>query len=106
MTVVQLHVPDTLSQRFDALAAQAGQSREQMIIEAMETYLNQIAEEAAAVVAGIAEADRGEVVEATVLSAENEAALRARGVTSEQLAAISEEVRREFEEFYGVSLCE
>ena len=78
MTAVQLRLPDNLSQQFDALAAQAGHSREPMIIEAMKSCLMQSAEEDAAVALGIAEADRGEVVEATVVSAENEASLRAR----------------------------
>jgi predicted transcriptional regulator len=104
--VIQLQVPDELTRRFDELAQHVGQSREEVIIEVLEAYLAQIAEDDARLEAAIAAADRGEIVDAEVVSAENEAYLRTRGVTSEQLAAISEEVRREFEVFYGVSLCE
>jgi predicted transcriptional regulator len=104
--VIQLQVPDNIRQRFDELAQHAGQSREEVIIEAMEAYLAQIAEEDAAVAAGIAQADRGEVVDAEVVSAEAKAILLARGMTREQLAAIRAEVRAEMEAAYGVSLCE
>ncbi len=106
MTVMQLHLPDDLTQRFDELAQHAGQSREQVIVEVLEAYLAQIAEEDARLKAAIAAADRGEVVDADAADAEMEAWLLARGVTPEQLAAIGEETQREAEAFYGVSLCE
>jgi predicted transcriptional regulator len=104
--VIQLQVPDDMTRRFDELAQHAGQSREEVILEALEAYLSQIAEDGARLEAAIAAADRGEVVDAEVAHAEDEAMLLARGVTPEQMAAIRAEVFAEMEGAYGVSLCE
>jgi predicted transcriptional regulator len=106
MTVLQLEVPDEITQRVDALARHAGQSPEQLILEVLADYLAQIAEEDARLEAAMAAADRGDVVDAEVVRAEDEAYLLSRGMTREQLDAIGEEVRREYDAFYGVSLCE
>jgi len=103
---MQLQVPDTLTERYDVLAQQIGQQPENVMLKALESYLLQIAIDDARLVDAIAAADRGEVVDAEAVSAENVAYLRSRGVTEEQLAVIGSEVKREVETFYGISTCE
>lgn len=43
MTVMHLQVPDELTRRFDELAQHAGQSLEQVIVEALEAYAARVA---------------------------------------------------------------
>lgn len=106
MTVTQLQLPDDLTRRFDELAQHAGQSREQVMVEALEAYLAQIAEEAARIEEARAEIARGEFVTAEEIRAED-AVFRAQlGLSPEQLAVIKAEAEREADAFYGVSLCE
>jgi predicted transcriptional regulator len=105
-TMTQLAVPNEFLERIDELARHAGKRREDIMLEALESYLAQIAEDDAALQAAIAEADRGDVIDADVIHAED-AIFRARlGLAPEELAAIRDEVRREAEAFYGVTLCE
>lgn len=65
------------------------------MLEVLEAYLEQIAE-----------ADRGEVVDAEVVHADAEALIAQLGVSPEERAKIRAEVRAEMERAYGVSLCE
>jgi predicted transcriptional regulator len=106
MTTIELQLPDEMSQRLGELAAYAGRSREQVLLDIVAGYLAEIAAEDARIDEARAQIARGEVVDAEDADAEMEAMLLSRGVTPEQLAAIKEEVRREHEAFYGVSLCE
>lgn len=106
MAVVQVQVPDAVAARLDAVARQVGQSREQLLLDVVEAYLAQIAEEDARIDEARAQIARGEVVDAEVVSAEAWAALRARGLTDEQRAAIRAEIRMEAEAAYGISPCE
>jgi predicted transcriptional regulator len=104
--VTQLQLSDDLIKRFDALARYAGESREHMMRVALEDYVARMDEEDATVAAAIAQAERGDLLDAEIVRAEAEAMLLARGVTPEQMAAIRAEVRSEMEAAYGVSLCE
>lgn len=106
MTVVQVQVPDEMARRFDEVAQQVGQSREQLLLDVLETYLARIAEEDARIDEAHTQIARGEVVDAEEVTAEAEAMLLARGMTREQLTAITAEVEQEADAFYGVSLCE
>ena len=104
--ITQVNLPSDLAQRYDDLARHMGWQPEDVLRAALEAYLIQIDDEDARLESAIAEADRGDVVDAEQVDAENEAFLFQRGVTPERLAAIAEEVRRETEHAYGVSLCE
>jgi predicted transcriptional regulator len=103
-TITQLRLPLDLARRYDELARETGQSREDVMVEALGSYLDQRAEDDARLRAAMAAADRGDVVDAAVVDAEAEAFLRGLGVTPDQLAAIEAEVRREADAAYG--LCE
>jgi len=103
---MQLQIPDTMRDRFEALAQQTGQRREDMMLSALEAYLAEVAEERIRIEEARAEAARGDVVDAESVYAEAAAMLLARGVTPEQLAAIKAEAEREADAYYGVSLCE
>ena len=97
-TITQVGLPSELTRRYDELARQTGQSREDVLRIALEAYLAQIGEEDARLATAIAQADRGEVVDAEQVHAENESFLRQRGVTPEQLAALRAEVFAEMGE--------
>jgi predicted transcriptional regulator len=105
-TLMQLADPNHFIERHDQLALHTGKQREDVLLEALEAYLTQIVEEDARLEAAIAEADRGELVDAEQVHAEAEAMLLARGVTPEQMAAIRAEVFAEMEQAYSISLCE
>jgi predicted transcriptional regulator len=105
-TLTQLAIPNEFLQQIDELARHTGKRREDVMLDALEAYLAQIAEEDAGLEAAIAEADRGEVIDAEAIHAEDRAFLASLGLPPEQLAAIRDEVRREAEAFHGVTLCE
>jgi predicted transcriptional regulator len=79
----QVQIPEEMSQRFEELARYAGQSREQVILEVLEDYLRQIAEEDARIDEALAQVEHGEVIDADEAFAEAEAMLLARGITRE-----------------------
>ena len=106
MTTIQLQLPDEMTRRLDELAQYAGQAREAVLLDIVAAHLAEIAAEDARIDEARAQIARGEGIDAEELDAENEAYLLSRGLTREQLDAIGEEVRREYEAFYGVSLCE
>lgn len=91
--------PEDLATRFDEMARYAGQAREQVMLEVLESYLAQIAEEDARIDEARAQVARGEVIDAEEIRAEDEALLARLGVATEEIA-------REFEAYYGVKLCE
>lgn len=103
-TITQVHVPTDLARRYEALAQQTGESREAVIAEVLQAYLDQVEADDARLEESIAAADRGEVVAAEVVAAESEAFLGQLGIRPEQRAAIHAEVVAEMEAAYGVSL--
>jgi predicted transcriptional regulator len=102
----QLQIPDEISQRFEELAQYFGQSREQVMLEILEAYLAQVGAEAERITQARAQIAHGKGIDAEEIKAEDEALLARLGVTPEQLAVIDEEVCREAEAFYSISLCE
>jgi predicted transcriptional regulator len=100
-----LNLPDDLAKRYDELARAVGTSREEVMQTALEAYLGQLAEEKARLATAIAAADRGEVVDAEVVHADDTALLTRLGISPEQRAALHAEVEAEATAFYGVS-CE
>jgi predicted transcriptional regulator len=98
--MTHLAVPNEFLQQIDEVARHTGKQREEIMLEALEAYLAQITEEDAGLEAAIAEADRGEVIDASVIHAEDAAFLAGLGLPPEQLTAIRDEARREAEAFY------
>ena len=105
-TLMQVGLPRELARRYAELAEETGRGREELVVEALEEYLARLAEEATRLRAAIAQADRGDVVDAEVVHAEADAVIARLGMSSEQRAQIRAEVRAEMEVAYGVSLCE
>lgn len=104
-TPIRLTLTTELADRYEALAQHRGQPQEDLMLAALADYLDARAAEEARLDAAIAAAARGEVVDAAVVHAEEEARLLARGLTPEQLAAIRTEVFAEMEDAYGIPLC-
>ena len=104
-TPIQLTLTTELADRYEALARHRGQPREDLMLAALTDYLDARAAEEARLDAAIAAAARGEVIDAAVVHAEEETMLLARGLTTEQLAAIRTEVFAEMEDAYGIPLC-
>jgi predicted transcriptional regulator len=106
MTTIELQVPDEMTARFDQLAQYAGQPREQVMLDILAAYLEELAAEDARVDEALAQVERGEVVDADEVFAEAEATLLARGITPDFVAAVRAEAEQEADAFYGVSACE
>jgi len=104
-TPTRLTLTTELADRYEALARHRGQPREDLMLAALTDYLDARAAEETRLDAAIAAAARGEVVDAAVVHAEEEATLLARGLTPEQLIAIRSEVFAEMEGAYGTPLC-
>jgi predicted transcriptional regulator len=104
--VIAVQVPEELGACVDAIVQHTGVTREQLVLEALEVYLADVTAEAARIAEARAQIARGEGIEAEEIEAEDAVLLARLGVTPEQLVAIDEEVRREAEALYGISLCE
>ncbi len=100
-TTTQIQMPDHLAYLYDGIAREAGLSREAVMLQALEAYVAPTAEDDARLLASIAAADAGDVIDAEILEAETEAYFLQRGMTRERIAAIEAEVEREADAFYG-----
>lgn len=105
-TITQVLLPIDLALRYEALAQQTGESREAIMVDALQAYLGQVEADDARLEASITAADRGKLVDVAVIDAETEAFLGTLGVTAEQRAIIHAEVVAEVEAAYGVPPCE
>lgn len=99
-----LELPDELGKRYEELARQAGEQPEAVMREALEAYVDHLAEDSRRLDAAIAAADRGELIDSDAADDEIETLLRARGVSAEQLAVLRAEARAEVEAYHGISL--
>jgi predicted transcriptional regulator len=104
--LTRLQLPADLTKRYDDLAQKIGQSREAVMLAALQAYLTHVAEGDERLEAAIAGAERGEIVDAEEVHADAEALIAPLGVGPEQRAQIRAQVRREMEKAYGVSPCE
>ena len=100
-TPTQLTLPPELADRYEVLARQAGQAREEVMLAVLSGYLEAYAADEARLDAAIAAAARGEVVDVEEADAETEAFLARLGVTPGQLAAIKAEVAQEADAAYA-----
>lgn len=96
-TITQVEVPSDLARRYNELAEEIGRDRQELLVEALEDYLERAADEAR-LAAAVAAADRGEVVDAEVVKADAEALLDRVDVPPERRAKIRAEVRAEMED--------
>jgi hypothetical protein len=76
------------------------------MLDILAAYLAELAAEDARSDEAMAQVERGEVVDADEVFAEAAAALLARGITPNFVAAMRAEAEQEADAFYGVSACE
>jgi len=96
-----LDVPDDLNRRYMELAQQIGRQPEDVMVNALEAYIFDIAAEDARIVVARAAVARGDFLEAVDAEAETEANIATLGVNPERRAAIRTEVERAMDAAYG-----
>ncbi len=90
-----IRVSVDLIEQYDVQAAHAGRSRDDLIAEALQQYLTAVLDDVRLTQKAIAEADRGDLIDAEVVDEEMAAWLEEHGVSRERQAAIGARIEAE-----------